>query len=399
MEGTPSNAPQPCGGRRSTAFVRHRRRRPGLHAERAFTIRATPDGLSTVVISHETQVGLLPWLGRLFLAPRLHAANQAMFDDLARAAGQRRGDAGDTRRHDQRWTFTKITTAGAGTMGSQVAWQMAFHGKHVTVYDAIPAGLEKGKAFHREYAEHFIKQRGATRKQIDDTFARLTYTTDLAAAVRDADLISESVPESMPIKESFWREASRHAPARTVFTTNTSTLPPSALAGFVDRPQKFLALHFAIGVWDSNIGEVMGHPGTDPAVFERVLKFAEEIGLVPIPIRKEQNGYIINSLIVPWCTAALDLLVRGVSDFQSIDRTWMITLQSGMGPCGMMDRMGLGVVYHVAKLIGETTPNTQALEYARYVDEHFIQKGRLGVASGQGFYSYPNPAFAQPGFI
>ena len=83
-------------------------------------------------------------------------------------------------------SFTKITTAGAGTMGSQVAWQMAFHGKDVTVYDAIPAGLEKGKALHREYAEHFIQQRGATQKQIDDTFARLTYTTDLAAAVRDA---------------------------------------------------------------------------------------------------------------------------------------------------------------------------------------------------------------------
>jgi len=61
---------------------------PGLHAERAFTIRATPDGLSSVVISHETQVGPLPWLGRLIIAPRLHAANQAMFDDLARAAGQ-----------------------------------------------------------------------------------------------------------------------------------------------------------------------------------------------------------------------------------------------------------------------------------------------------------------------
>ena len=76
-------------------------------------------------------------------------------------------------------TFTRVTTAGAGTMGSQVAWQMAFHGKHVTVYDAIPAGLEKGKAFHREYAEYFMRERGATRKQIDDPVARLTYTTDL----------------------------------------------------------------------------------------------------------------------------------------------------------------------------------------------------------------------------
>ena len=296
-------------------------------------------------------------------------------------------------------SFTKITTAGAGTMGSQVAWQMAFHGKDVVVYDAIPEGLQKGKALHLEYADHFVERRGATREQIDDTFARLKYTTDLAAAVRDADLISESVPESLSIKESFWREASRLAPSRTVFTTNTSTLPPSALAGFVDRPQRFLALHFAIGVWDSNIGEVMGHPGTEAAVFDGLLEFAEEIGLVPIPIRKEQSGYVINSLLVPWCAAALELLVRGVSDYQSIDRTWMITLQSGMGPFGMMDRMGLGVVYHVAKLLGETTQNPVAHESAGYLDEHFIRKGHLGVASGRGFYRYPNPAFEQPGFI
>jgi 3-hydroxybutyryl-CoA dehydrogenase len=269
----------------------------------------------------------------------------------------------------------------------------------VTVYDAIPAGLDKGKAFHQEYAELFVRERGATREQIDETFARLSYTTDLATAVRDADLISESVPESIVIKEAFWRDASRHAPAHTVFTTNTSTLAPSAMVDFVDRPQQFLALHFAIGVWDSNIGEVMGHPGTDPAVFTRVLKFAEEIGLLPIPIRKEQNGYIINSLLVPWCTAALDLLVRDVSDVESIDRTWMITMQSGIGPCGMMDRMGLGVVYHVAKLIGEAAPGHPALESARYIDEEFIQRGHLGVASGKGFYTYPDPAFAQPGFV
>ena len=60
----------------------------GLHAERTFTIRPTPDGLSTVVISHETQVGMIPWLGRVFLGPRLRAANQAMFEDLAHAAGR-----------------------------------------------------------------------------------------------------------------------------------------------------------------------------------------------------------------------------------------------------------------------------------------------------------------------
>ena len=215
--------------------------------------------------------------------------------------------------------------------------------------------------------------------------------------MRDADLISESVPESIAIKEAFWRDASKHAPAHTVFTTNTSTLAPSAMVDFVDRPQQFLALHFAIGVWDSNIGEVMGHPGTDPAVFSRVLTFAEEIGLVPIPIRKEQNGYIINSLLVPWCTAALDLLVRGVSDVESIDRTWMITLQSGIGPCGMMDRMGLGVVYHVAKLIGEAAPDHPALESARYIDEEFIQRGHLGVVERPRLLQLPESGLRPAG--
>jgi 3-hydroxyacyl-CoA dehydrogenase len=295
--------------------------------------------------------------------------------------------------------FAKITTAGAGTMGSQVAWQIAFHGKQVTVYDVSLAGLEKCQAFHRDYADDFIADGRASERQIDDTFARLTYTTDLAEAVRDADLISESVPESPAIKESFWREASKHAPAHTVFTTNSSTLPPSLLAAFVDRPRKFLALHFAIGVWDANIGEVMRHADTEPAVFDSVLEFAAEIGLVPIAIRKEQNGYIINTLIVPWCMAAVDLLVRGVSEHESIDRTWMIALQTDLGPFGMMDRMGLGVVHHVAKLIGDSGANPQALEYARHIDEHFIRKGWLGVASGQGFYSYPNPAYARPGFV
>jgi 3-hydroxybutyryl-CoA dehydrogenase len=100
----------------------------------------------------------------------------------------------------------------------------------------------------------------------------------------------------------------------------------------------------------------------------------------------------VAGLLVPWVNAALDLVVRGVSDFESVDRTWMITLQTDMGPFGMIDRMGLGVVHHVAELI-------PAPESARYLDEHFIRHGRLGVTTGEGFYRYPNPAYAQPRFI
>ena len=124
-------------------------------------------------------------------------------------------------------TFTNITTAGAGTMGSQVAWQMAFHGKHVTVYDAIAAGLEKGKAFHQEYADT-LHQRARRNPRSRSTTPSLGSPTPPTCRPRsrNADLITESVPESLAIKESFWRAASKHAPAHTVFTTNTSTLAP-----------------------------------------------------------------------------------------------------------------------------------------------------------------------------
>ena len=295
-------------------------------------------------------------------------------------------------------TLMRVTTAGAGTMGSQVAWQMAYHGKQVTVYDAVPEGLERGKALHRLYAEQFAGRRGIDPDHIEATFGRLTYTTDLPSAVSEAQLVSESVPEALSIKEAFWREASEHAPADAILATNTSTLMPSLLAQFVTHPERFLALHFAIGVWDANIGEVMGHPDTDPQVFDLVVEFAREIGLVPIPIYKEQGGYIINSLLVPWCTAALDLLVRGVSDFESIDRTWMITLGTQLGPFGMIDRMGLGVVEHVAQLVGEAGDQT-ALLSAEYLDTEFLRMGHLGLSTGRGFYTYPDPAFTQPGFV
>jgi 3-hydroxybutyryl-CoA dehydrogenase len=77
----------------------------------------------------------------------------------------------------------------------------------------------------------------------------------------------------------------------------------------------------------------------------------------------------------------------------------MITLQTGIGPCGMMDRMGLGVVHHVAQLLDEAASKDHAGAYARYIEEQFLRQGHLGVTTGQGFYRYPDPAFTQPGFI
>ena len=292
-----------------------------------------------------------------------------------------------------------VTIAGGGTLGSQIAWQTAFKGFNVIVYDAFDKGIEASKSFHKQFAELFKTTRGASNKEIEQTLSRLDYTTDLAAAVKDADLISESVPENAEIKRGFYEALAKVAPEKTIFTTNSSTTLPSDYADTTGRPEKFMALHFANGIWDANVGEVMGHPGTDKKVFDRVVEFAREIGMVPIPIYKEQNGYVLNSLLIPLLNAAGNLFVNGVTDIESIDKTWMISTGTRMGPFGIMDIIGMQTMYNIDKLWGEKLGDESMLKRASIIKKEYIDKGKMGMSSGEGFYTYPNPSYADPDFL
>jgi 3-hydroxybutyryl-CoA dehydrogenase len=292
-----------------------------------------------------------------------------------------------------------VTIAGGGTLGSQIAWQTAFMGFDVVVYDAFEKGLETSKNLHKQFAELFITQRGASQEQIDQTLSRLKYTVDLKDAVKDADFVSESIPENPEIKKSFYQALAKVAPEKTIFTTNSSTTLPSDYANDTGRPEKFLALHFANGIWDANVGEVMGHSGTDPQIFDRVVKFASEIGMVPIPIHKEQNGYVLNSLLVPLLSAAANLLINGVSDIESIDKTWMVSTGTPVGPFGVMDTIGMETMYNVDMLWGKKLEDQTMIDRANFIKENYIDQGKMGVSSGEGFYKYPNPSYAQPDFL
>jgi len=295
--------------------------------------------------------------------------------------------------------ISNVTIAGAGTLGSQIAWQTAFNGFNVTVFDAFEKSLEAGKGYHQNYAELFLKTRGASQDEIDQTMARLRYTTDLAEAVKDADIVSESIPEDLEIKQAFYKELGKAAPEKTIFATNSSTLMPSEIVSAVDRPDKFLALHFANGIWDANVAEIMGHPGTDPVVFDQVIEFARAIGMVPVPIHKENPGYILNALLIPLLSAAGTLFTEGVAEYESIDKTWIIATGSKMGPFGLMDIIGLQTIYNIEKLLGEKRGDKAMLARAELFKSNYVDKGKLGVKSGEGFYKYPDPSYSAPDFL
>lgn len=282
-------------------------------------------------------------------------------------------------------TIQNVTVLGVGVLGSQIAFQSAYHGKTVVAYDLSQEAVD-GLRERWDYLKPLYLRDldDATPEKLDAAVGRITGTTDLAAAVADADLVIESVPEVLEIKRETWQKVSEAAPQKTIFTTNSSTLLPSAMADATDRPEKLLALHFANEIWRNNIGEVMGHEGTDQRWFEAVADFAEEIGMVPVRVKKEQPGYVLNSLLVPFLNAAADLLVRGVADVEDIDLTWRTSTGAPLGPFQIYDVIGMTTPYHLAR----SRDDESSQKFAKLLKEEYIDKGKLGVSTGEGFYRY-----------
>lgn len=277
-----------------------------------------------------------------------------------------------------------VTVLGTGVLGSQIAYQAAFHGYSVTAYDISDAIVEKAHARFAELAGIYKADgvAGAAEGKADAALANLRVSSDLADAVADADLVIEAVPESLEIKRQTYTKLAALAPEKTIFATNSSTLLPSDIKAFTGRPDRFLALHYANHVWRQNTAEVMGTADTDPKVFEAVVEFAKGSGLVPIELKKEKAGYVLNSLLVPFLNAAAGLLVGGFADVETIDKTWRIGTGSPLGPFQIYDIVGLTTAYNIAASSAEGKP------FADYLKTNYLDKGKLGTSTGEGFYRY-----------
>ena len=293
-----------------------------------------------------------------------------------------------------------ITLLGAGVLGGQIAWHSAFCGKSVIVYDLYETGLEQCRTSQQTYAHIYKQDLNATDEMLETTRSHLSFTTDLATAVAAADLVIEAVPEDPQVKIDIYKELSNYLPAHTLLATNSSTLLPSQFAEFTGRPDKYCALHFANLIWTLNIAEIMAHPGTADNTLEAVTRFAIEIGMVPIPIQKEQNGYVLNTMMVTLANAAQTLVTNGIATPEYIDRTYMIMNQGcAMGPCALLDVVGMNTIYNIFSHWSTVNNDPQMGKNAAYLKEFFIDKGLLGLQTGEGYYKYPNPTYQAPDFL
>jgi 3-hydroxyacyl-CoA dehydrogenase len=294
----------------------------------------------------------------------------------------------------------RVTVLGAGVLGGQIAWHSAFKGKTVAIYDPFSEALDKCRGAHAGYADIYKAELGASDADIAATRDRLIYTSDLKEAVENTDLVIEAVPEVPEIKTKVYADMAPLLPEHAIIATNSSTLLPRDFAEASGRPDRYCALHFANLIWSVNLVEVMAHSGTSQETLTAAMQFGIEIGMVPIPVGKEQNGYVLNSWLVPLLNAGIALVANGVCEPEDLDRTYMMANRGcAMGPCGIADVVGAKTVYDIFAYWGEINGDAQMQKNAAFMKETFLDKGLQGMMGGKGFYDYPDPAFAQPDFL
>lgn len=310
-----------------------------------------------------------------------------------------------------------VVLIGGGVLGSQIAYQTAYKGFNVKIWLRSDASIGRTKPkmerLHKIYEEDLERTKASlggtpvysrglisdinavTAKDIDElkvksdeAYKSIELTTDLAAAVADADLIIEALAEDVAQKTEFYKKLAPLMPEKTIVVTNSSTLLPSQFAESTGRPEKYMALHFANEIWRNNTAEVMGHATTSKDVYDAVAKFAGDIGMVPLLLKKEQPGYILNSMLVPFLSAAEMLLAKEIADPQTIDMTWKLGTGSPAGPFQILDIIGLTTAYNVAVMHPEAkNPDSIPAKIAAILKE-YIDAGKTGINAGEGFYKY-----------
>jgi len=290
-----------------------------------------------------------------------------------------------------------IFVIGSGTMGQQIGLQCAMHGYNVILYDILPEMLQIASHQINAYAANLVIQKRLTQNEADLSLARIRFTSSPEDAAA-ADLVSESVPEDPALKAKVFAQFQKICPPHTIFTTNTSTLIPSMFADATGRPGQFAALHFHTYVWDSNVVDIMPHPGTLPETVELLRAFAARIGQIPIILHKENYQYVFNAMLGALNTAALKLAVDGVATVEDIDRAWMGIMKAQIGPFGIMDGVGIKTVWDITQYWATVTGDKQLGANAAFLKQ-FVDQERLGVKNGRGFYNYPDPAFSRPDFL
>ena len=291
----------------------------------------------------------------------------------------------------------KVAVIGTGVLGTQIAALTASFDYEVSAYDTNAQSLEKGIENIRNLSRSANRKPTVTVEDWERGINRLQFCDRLEDVLADADLVIEAVPENLELKRNVHRKIDAIAPSHAIQATNSSSLPVSKIENAIERPSQCLNMHFYIPAMGLNMVDVMGGSQTSAEVMAIGKSFVQSIGCVPLEVRKEILGFCFNRVWRAIKRETLYMWAEGFVDFKDIDRAWMIFTGMPLGPFGLMDNVGLEVVYDIEMVYYNESKDPK--DHPPEALKSMIDANALGVKTGKGFYTYPDPEYTKPEFI
>ncbi len=286
-----------------------------------------------------------------------------------------------------------ILILGSGTLGLRIGLASAINGYKVIIYDIKEEAFDQTKKIQNGLIKLLIKEGRITQETAKNALQNISFTINAELAAKDADLISESVTENLELKKKVWKQFGELCPEKTIFTTNTSSLLPSLYAEETGRPERFCALHFH-DVFYANVVDIMPNPKTEPWLIDLLKNYGQSIQQTVVIMKRESPGYIFNAMLISVIGAAGALVTYDIASIEDVDRSWMGNFKMPRGPFGILDEIGIETAWHVVKVKDDEISKRFAKFLQKYVDA-----GKLGRKTGEGFYKYPNPRYNDADFI
>jgi len=278
----------------------------------------------------------------------------------------------------------KVGVLGCGLMGSGIAEVAAKAGMATVVREVNQALLDKGMAKIQGSLAKAVEKGKLTADERDATMARLSGTTGFEG-LADCDLVVEAIVENLDEKKATYSALAQVAKPQAIFASNTSSLTVTQLAMASGRPERFVGLHFFNPVPVMKLVEVVKTLLTDETVLAEVNDFCRAIGKTPVAC-KDNSGFIVNRLLVPYILDAIRALEEGVGTVADIDEAMKLGCGYPMGPFTLLDFVGLDTTYYIANIMFEEYREKRFAPPPLL--KQMVQAGRFGRKSGRGFYEY-----------
>lgn len=282
-------------------------------------------------------------------------------------------------------------------MGTQIAIWASTFGYNVSVYDIDM------KSFRRslEYIQVAIKQAGRkTRLSWEDwkkEAEKIAFFVEIEKALQTADLVIEAVPEDLGLKQKIFTRLDMLAPPHAILATNSSSIPISKIESANGRPEQCVNIHFYSLVHGQNMADIMGGSRTTAQTMETAKAWVRSIGCIPLTVKKEIQGFCFNRIWRAVKRETLHMWAEDIVDFRDIDRAWMIAYGTPWGPFGIMDRIGLDVVYDIEMVYYDESKDPK--DHPPHALKKKVNKNELGYKTNKGFYTYPDPEYSDPEFL